>query len=124
MQDLRPGSVDGPLHEESYDFLSQSSLRLFRGKNASEPDVMLKLGDDKLPAHRSLLAESSDVFEAMFQASSAYLELAPVHVKFEDGLEHPTVSGSSRVAFLYWDSHACACQSCRRKLAVAYRRAC
>ena len=31
---------------------------------------MLKVEDDKLPAHRALLAESSDVFKAMFQAIS------------------------------------------------------
>ena len=42
----------------------------YKGKNTSEPDVMLKLGDVNLPAHRSLLAASSDYFKALFQASS------------------------------------------------------
>ena len=78
MQDLRPGSADGPLLEESHRVLAQLSLRRYRGNNTLEPDVMLKLGDDKLPAHRSLLAESSDFFRAMFQASSAHLEQAAV----------------------------------------------
>ena len=71
MQDLRSGSVDEPLVEESYRVLGESSVRHFTDKNKSEPDVILKMGDDKLPAHRSLLAESSEVFKAMFKASSA-----------------------------------------------------
>ena len=70
MQDLRPGSVDRSLLEESYEFLTRSAVRRFRGKNTLGPDIILKLGDHTLPAHRSLLAASSDVFKAMFQASS------------------------------------------------------
>ncbi len=38
---------------------------------AKEADVLLKLGDEMLPAHRDLLTGSSDYFRAMFQASSA-----------------------------------------------------
>ena len=76
MQDVRPGSADLPLLEQSFKFLSQISMRQFRGENTLKPDVMLKLRDDELPAHRSLLAESSDVFKAMFQASSGCLEQA------------------------------------------------
>ena len=77
-EDNCPGRADLPLGEESLKFLTEMAVRRFRGKTTSEPDVMLKHGDDKLPAHRSLLAESSDVFRAMFQASSRYLEQAAV----------------------------------------------
>ena len=70
MQDTSPGSADGPLLEESQRFLTQACVRAYKGKNTSEPDVKLKLGDKMLPAHRALLAESSDVLKAMFQASA------------------------------------------------------
>ena len=73
LQDLNPGSFDELLLEDSRDFLAQACLRIYTGKNAPQPDVMLKVEDDKLPAHRTLLAESSDVFEAMFQARSFLL---------------------------------------------------
>ena len=69
MQDLDFGSVDGSLIEESQKFLMRSCMRLFKGKRTSKPDVMLELGDDRLPAHRALLAESSDYFKAMFEVS-------------------------------------------------------
>ena len=72
MQDTSPGSADGPLLEESRRFLTQACVRVYKGKNTSEPDVKLKLGDKMLPAHRALLAESSDVLKAMFQASATH----------------------------------------------------
>ena len=78
MQDLRPGSTDLPLLEESNSFLTKTTVQRFRGKNTSDPDVMLKLRADVLPAHRFLLAESSDMFRAMFEVSFAYLEQAAV----------------------------------------------
>lgn len=71
MQDTSPGSADGPLLEESRRFLTQACMRVYKGKNTSHPDIKLKLGDKMLPAHRALLAESSDVLKAMFQASVA-----------------------------------------------------
>ena len=71
MQDLGPGSIDEPLIEGSRKFLTQACQRLYRGKSAEEPDVMLKLGNKTLPAHRALLAVSSDYFRAMFKVSSA-----------------------------------------------------
>jgi len=71
LQDLSPGFLDEPLLEQSHDFLVGACLRLYRGKNAIQPDVMLKVEDDRLPAHRALLAESSDVLKAMFQARSS-----------------------------------------------------
>ena len=70
MQDVDLESVDGPLSEESHKFLAQACVRLYKGKRTEEPDVILKLGDKTLPAHRALLAETSDYFKAMFQASS------------------------------------------------------
>ena len=78
MQDLRPESADRPLCEESSDFLTESAVQLFTGTTALPTDVILKLGEDELPAHRCLLAKGSDVFQAMFQASSASLQQAAV----------------------------------------------
>ena len=67
----KPGSVDEPLIDESQGFLARACKRMYTGKTALEPDVILKLGDDMLPAHRCLLAESSDFYRTMFQASSS-----------------------------------------------------
>ena len=38
---------------------------------------MLKVENEKLPAHRTLLAESSVVFEAIFQARYFHLYMLP-----------------------------------------------
>ena len=65
LQDTNAGSVHTPVLEESHRFLTQACERLH---SKSVPDVMLKLGDDKLRAHRSLLSESSPFFKGMFQA--------------------------------------------------------
>ena len=62
--------------EESHGFLTQAWMRLYKGIKPSKPDVVLRLGHTELPAHRSLLAESSKFFEAMFQASLCMLECA------------------------------------------------
>ena len=78
LQDLRPGTADLSLLEESTNFLSQTTAQQFQGKNTLAPDVMLKLGDDELPAHRFMLSGSSDMFKAMFQVSFAHLEQAAV----------------------------------------------
>ena len=75
LQDVKPGSVDRLLIEESREFLKQACVRIYSGKNALEPDIMLKLGDEVLPAHRSLLAESSDFYKAMFQAGSPHSKI-------------------------------------------------
>ena len=72
LQDTSPGTADIPLLELSHDVLAQACVRLYKGENKLEPDVRLKLGDTELPAHRCLLAESSDYFKAMFQASALY----------------------------------------------------
>ena len=80
MQDLSPGFFNELLHEESHNFLAWACLRLYRGENTSHPDVMLKVEDDKLPAHRALLAESSDVFKAMFQARPFHLSYAFINL--------------------------------------------
>ena len=75
LQGIQSGSIERPLIEESREFLAQTCERMFSrwtcrsSKTALEPDVSLKLADDMLPAHRSLLPESSKYFEAMFQAS-------------------------------------------------------
>lgn len=72
LQSINPGSIDEPLLEESQNFMTRACVRMYSGRNALEPDVMLKLGNDMLPAHRSeesLLAESSDFYKAMFQVS-------------------------------------------------------
>ena len=72
VQGIKPGSINRPLIQESCEFLAQACKRIYSGKKASEKDVMLKLGIDMLPAHRSLLTESFAYFEAMFQASPPY----------------------------------------------------
>lgn len=60
-----PEPVNRPLLTKSQDYLRN----LLKGKNGTDPDVMLKLGDDMLPGHRLILSESSDYFRAMFKAS-------------------------------------------------------
>ena len=71
MQDVSLGSVSRALRERSEEFLTRSCMRLFKGKDTLEPDVILKLGDVMLPAHRALLAKSSNYFNELFQVSSA-----------------------------------------------------
>ncbi len=66
MQDPpRPEPVYRTLLTDSQEYLR----KLLEGKSGTNPDVMLKLGDEMLPAHRLLLSESSDYFRAMFKAS-------------------------------------------------------
>ena len=77
MQDTTPGSADAPLLKQSHDLLARMCVEWFKGDNSPEPDVMLRLGDIKLPAHRFLLAKSSDVFQAMFQVTS--IQEMPLH---------------------------------------------
>ena len=72
--------MDGLLLEESHDFLVRACSRIYTGNNTSQPDVMLKVENEKLPAHRTLLAESSVVFEAMFQARYFHLCMLPYSV--------------------------------------------
>ncbi len=51
--------------------MTRAYMRVLSGPSAPEPDVTLKMEDGMLPAHRSLLAESSDYFKAIFQVCSA-----------------------------------------------------
>ena len=51
--------------------MTRVHMRVLSDINSPEPDVTLQMDDGLLPARRSLLAESSDYFKAMFQASSA-----------------------------------------------------
>lgn len=90
LQDSSPGCVDGPLLEESRRFLTQACVRAYRGKNTSEPDVKLRLGEKMLPAHRALLAESSDVLKAMFQASATDCasHIPAMHVRHRTAKRH------------------------------------
>ena len=67
MQELTPSR---PLLDKSQNVLARTCLRQYRGRNASNPDIMLKLGDVLLPAHRFLLAGTSKYFKALFQAST------------------------------------------------------
>ena len=60
-----PEPDNRPLLTKSEEFL----LALLKGKNTTDPDVMLKLEDDLLPGHRFLLSASSEYFRAMFKAS-------------------------------------------------------
>ena len=62
-------ALDMPLREESQQCLSKTLVSTYTGNNAWKPDVTLSLGGKKLPAHKFLLAEYSDVLKAMFQAS-------------------------------------------------------
>ena len=62
-------ALDMPLRAESQQYLSETLVSTYTGNNAWKPDVTLSLGGKKLPAHKFLLAEYSDVLKAMFQAS-------------------------------------------------------
>ena len=46
-------------------------MRIYKGNSTVKTDVTLKLGDCKMPVHQAVLAESTDFFKAMFEASSA-----------------------------------------------------
>ena len=68
LQEKKPGSVNVPLWYKSQQRLSETLMRVYQGKNDRIPDVTLSLQGKKLPAHRFLLAESSRLLKAMFQA--------------------------------------------------------
>ncbi len=63
-----------PVLEESKILRTRALVEMLSdsGENRLEPDVMLKLGNDMLPAHSAFLAQSSGYFKAKFQASFPY----------------------------------------------------
>ena len=68
MQGMAPGSIENPLIQDSRYALQCAC----EGQQSSYSDVTLEVGDDLLPAHRVVLAGSSDFFKALFKASFEY----------------------------------------------------
>ena len=62
-------ALDMPLREASRQVLSEALMRTYAGLNAWKPDVTLRLGGKKLPAHRFLLQDASCNSQAIFQVS-------------------------------------------------------